>query len=304
MDVELQKITVSNIRSLIFTIRRQQVMLDSDLAKLYGVDLKRLNEQVKRNVERFPERYRFQLTNEEWEKLKSQFGASDSNSLRSQIATLKNRRGKHRKYLPFVFTEQGVSMLSAVLRSETAVKVSIQIIDAFVEMKKFLAASAGIFQRLDKIERKQAEADQKFEMVFKALQEKNKPPKQGIFYDGQIFDAYNFVVKLIKSAEKSIVLIDNFVDESVLILLSKNQNIDITIYSANLTKQLQLDVKKYNEQYKPIEIKKFKHSHDRFMIIDNKDVYHFGASLKDLGKKWFAFSRFDTDAFKILGKLK
>ncbi|NOX18290.1 MAG: ORF6N domain-containing protein [Chlorobi bacterium] len=304
MNDEIQKISVGNIKSLLFTIRRQQVMLDSDLAKLYGVDLKRLNEQVKRNVERFPERYRFQLTNEEWEKLKSQFVESDNNSLRSQIATLKNKRGKHRKYLPYVFTEQGVSMLSAVLHSETAVKVSIQIIDAFVEMKKFLSASAGIFQRLDKIERRQVETDQKFEMVFKALQDKNEPPKQGIFYDGQIFDAYNFVVKLIKSAKKSIVLIDNYVDESVLTLLSKNQNIEIKIFTSNLTKQLQLDVEKYNEQYKPIEIKKFKHSHDRFMIIDNKEVYHFGASLKDLGKKWFAFSKFDADAIKILGKLK
>ena len=293
-------VKTEDIQNKIFTIRNQQVMIDGDLAELYGVDLKRLNEQVKRNIERFPARYRFQLTKEEWEGVQSQ----SKLFLRSQNATLKNKRGQHRKYLPYVFTEQGVSMLSAVLRSETAVKVSILIIDAFVEMKKFISVNAGIFQRLDKIEQKQIETDQKFEQVFKALEEKGEMPKQGIFYDGQIFDAYQFVAGLIKKAKKSIVLIDNYIDESVLTLFSKNQKIDVTVFTRNIGKQLKLDLEKYNAQYKPVTIKKFTKAHDRFLIIDDKEIYHFGASLKDLGKKWFAFSKFDMDAVEVLGKLK
>jgi phage regulator Rha-like protein len=293
-------VKIEDIQNKIFTIRNQQVMIDGDLAELYGVDLKRLNEQVKRNIERFPARYRFQLTKEEWEGVQLQ----SKLFLRSQNATLKNKRGQHRKYMPYVFTEQGVSMLSAVLRSETAVKVSILIIDAFVEMKKFISVNAGIFQRLDKIEQKQIETDQKFEQVFKALEEKGEMPKQGIFYDGQIFDAYRFVAGLIKKARKSIVLIDNYVDESVLTLFSKNQKIDVTVYTRNIGNQLKLDLEKYNAQYKPVTIKKFTKAHDRFLIIDDKEIYHFGASLKDLGKKWFAFSKFDMDAVEVLGKLK
>jgi phage regulator Rha-like protein len=293
-------VKIEDIQNKIFTIRNQQVMIDRDLAELYGVDLKRLNEQVKRNIERFPARYRFQLTKEEWEGVQSQ----SKLFLRSQNATLKNKRGQHRKYLPYVFTEQGVSMLSAVLRSETAVKVSILIIDAFVEMKKFISVNAGIFQRLDKIEQKQIETDQKFEQVFKALEEKGEMPKQGIFYDGQIFDAYQFVAGLIKKAKKSIVLIDNYVDESVLTLFSKNQKIDVTVFTRNIGKQLKLDLEKYNAQYKPVTIKKFTKAHDRFLIIDDKEIYHFGASLKDLGKKWFAFSKMDISFIQIPDEIK
>ena len=300
MDEKEQLIHVENIQNLIFTIRNVQVILDSDLAKLYGVELKRLNEQVKRNIERFPERYRFQLTRDEW------------NDLRSQIATLKNRlqndiledkRGKHRKYLPYVFTEQGVSMLSAVLRSETAVRVSINVIDAFVEMKRFISDNAGIFQRLVKIEQKQIDTDKKFEQVFKALEEKQQQLVQGIFYDGQIFDAYEFVAGLIKKANNSIILIDNYIDETVLTMFSKNQKIDVVIYTKKITKQMKLDLKKYNSQYKPVTIKEFSRSHDRFLIIDNKEIYHFGASLKDLGKKWFAFSKMNLISLNIMEML-
>ncbi|WP_456377121.1 hypothetical protein [Lutibacter sp.] len=195
-------------------------------------------------------------------------------------------------------------MLSAVLHSQTAVEVSIKIMEAFVDMRKFILSNATIFQRLDKIEQKQIESDNKFELLFQALENNTIKPKQGIFYDGQIFDAYKFVVELIKGAEKSIVLIDNYVDETVLTLFGKNQKVNVKIYTKNISRQLKLDLDKYNAQYKSIEIKKFNQAHDRFLIIDNKEVYHFGASLKDIGKKWFAFSKFDINAIEMLGKLE
>ncbi len=193
---------ISNIQKQIHTIRGVQVMLDSDLAQLYDVETKNLNRAVSRNIERFPEKYRFQITKEEWESLQFQLTNSGKSSLRFQNGTLKEGRGKHRKYLPYVFTEQGVAMLSAVLHSETAVKVSIRIIDAFVEMKKFITVNAGVFQRLDKVEQKQLETDRKFDQIFKALEDKSIKPKQGIFYDGQAFDAYVFIADLIKTAQK------------------------------------------------------------------------------------------------------
>ena len=295
---DLTIVESTDIQEKIFTIRGVQVMLDENLAKLYQVELKRLNEQVKRNIDRFPEKFRFQLTKEEYE------------ILRSQFATLKldNSWGRHRKYLPYVFTEQGVSMLSAVLRSKTAIGVSIKIIDSFVNMRRFLQNNASIFQRLDKLEANQLqhkiESDENFEKIFKAIENKSIKPKQGIFYNGQIFDAYSFVSNLVKSAKKSILLIDNYVDESTLTILSKNQNINATIYTSKISKQLKLDIEKYNQQYKKIELKKFDLSHDRFLILDNIEVYHIGASLKDLGKKWFAFSKMDINSFEIIGKLK
>jgi len=281
----------TEIKSRIYTIRNMQVILDSDLAHLYDVETKNLNLAVKRNIARFPDSFRFQLTEDEYK------------SLRLQIETSNTKRGG-RRYLPYAFTEQGVAMLSAVLRSETAVKVSIQIMQAFVEMKKFIATNAGIFQRLDKIEQKQIIADKNFEQLFKALEDKSLPLKQGIFYDGQVFDAYVFVADLIKTATKSIVLIDNYVDETVLILLTKRKkNCTATIYTQSISKKLQLDLKKHNQQYPPIDLKTFRNAHDRFLILDNKTIYHFGASLKDLGKKWFAFSRFDKGAVDILRRV-
>ncbi len=277
------------IENKILTIRNQQVMLDRDLAELYQVETKRLNEAVKRNTERFPERFRFQLTDKELNKLVANC---------DRFAML-----KHSSSNPYAFTEQGVSMLSAVLRSDVAVQVSIKIMDAFVEMRKILTKNQDIFARLDRIELKQLETDQKFEKVFKALENKNIKPTQGVFFDGQIFDAYEFVSKIIRSATKSIILIDNYIDESTLTHLAKKEkNIKAILFTKNINKQLNLDIKKVNEQYGNFEVKKFNKSHDRFLIIDNKEVYHLGASLKDLGKKWFAFSKMDKNSVETILK--
>lgn len=279
-----------NVKNKIFTIRGKQVMIDRDLADFYEIPTKRLNEQVKRNINRFPKIFRFQLIDIEKNELVANCDRFE--------------KLKHSSVNPYAFTEQGVAMLSAVLRSKTAISISIQIMQAFVEMKRFLATNAGVFQRLDKVEQKQIESDKNFERIFKALEDKSIKPKQGIFYDGQIFDAYVFVADLIKSATKSIVLIDNYIDESVLQLLSKrNEKVSITIYTKNFTEILKQDLKKYNSQYPPISIKEFSKAHDRFLIIDETIIYHFGASLKDLGKKWFAFSRMDIGALEILNRI-
>ncbi|MBU0459718.1 MAG: ORF6N domain-containing protein [Nanoarchaeota archaeon] len=298
-------ISSDSIKNKIHTIRGVQVMLDSDLAVLYEVETRVLNQAVKRNVERFPKEFMFQLTDSEYNSLRSQIVTLDNKNLKSQIVTSSSNRGKHRKYLPFAFTEQGVAMLSGVLKSETAVKISIQIMRAFVSMRKFIASNAQLFQRIDRTEQKLLDHDNKFEQVFKLIEDKDIKPEKGIFFNGQIFDAYTFASDLIRSAKKSIILIDNYVDDSVLTLFSKReQDVKVIIYTKNMTKQLKLDLAKYNSQYPPINMKEFKESHDRFMIIDNKDVYHFGASLKDLGKKWFAFSKFDKEAFKLLERLE
>ena len=260
-------------------------MLDNHLAEFYGVETRRLNEQVKRNIERFPEEFMFRLTREEYE------------NLMSQIAISSEKHGGRRK-LPYVFTEQGVAMLSGILKSETAVKISISIISSFIAMRKFIINNAQIFQRIDTIEKRQLkyemETDEIFEKVFNALQKDELDLKQGIFYNGQIFDAHKFVSDLIRKAEKTIILIDNYIDDSVLHLFTKiKKDVEVTIYTANLSKSLVTDLKKFNAQYPPIEVNEFKDSHDRFMIIDDENVYHFGASLKDLGRKWFAFSKFE-----------
>lgn len=234
----LSKITQIEIENRIFTIRGLQVMLDAHLAELYNVETKRLNEQVKRNSERFPESFMFQLTKQEWDFLQSQNAATTSGSvLRSQNATLENKRGRHSKYLPYVFTEQGVAMLSAVLRSDIAVQVSIQIMQAFVNMRKFLLNNASVFQRLERIELKQIQTDEKFEKIFKALESGQTKPDMGIFFDGQVFDAYTFAADLIKTATQSIVLIDNYIDESVLTLLSKRkEGVSANIYIKEINK--------------------------------------------------------------------
>ena len=298
------------IQDKIYTIRGVQVMLDEDLAVLYNVETKVFNQAVKRNIERFPEKFRFQLSESEYENLRSQFVTSSlDNSLRSQIVTLESQRGKHRKYLPYVFTEQGVSMLSAVLRSQTAIEVSIKIIDTFVNMRKFLSQNASLFTRIDSIEKRQIsyeiKNDTKVDAILNAIEEKGTPQKQHIFYDGQIFDAYLFVSDIIKSAKSSIKLIDNYIDESTLVLFTKRDaKVDMKIYTKTISKQLQLDLEKHNAQYPKIDIEIFDLSHDRFLIIDEKEIYHFGASLKDLGKKWFAVSKMDINSFELLGKLK
>ncbi len=263
---KITDISKETIKNMIYTIRGLQVMLDKDLAELYQVETKNLNKAVKRNNERFPENFRFQLTQNEYDNLRFQFGTSSlDDSLRFQNGTLESQRGKHTKYLPYVFTEQGVAMLSAVLRSTIAIRVSIKIIDTFVQMKKLISQNSLIYQRLDLLEQKQYKTDDKVNMILNAIEDKSIKPKQGIFYDGQVYDAYIFVADLIKSATKSIILIDNYIDESVLTLLSKREeHISVTIYTKNITKQLQLDLEKYNTQYPKIELKKFISSHDRF----------------------------------------
>ncbi len=292
--MDKMQLTTNEINNKIYTIRNIQVMLDRDLAELYGVENKRLNEQVKRNIERFPEDFMFQLTKEELADWKSQFATSNK-----EVMGLRKS--------PYVFTEQGVSMLSSILRSDTAIQTSIKIIKSFVNMRKFLSTNAEIFQRLENIESKQLQyqqqTDNKFDKIFKAIESKQVKPTQGIFYDGQIFDAYNFISDMIRSAKQSIILIDNYIDDTVLTIFSKIPNIKVTIYTHTISKQLKLDLEKYNKQYDNITVEIFKNSHDRFIIIDEKELYHLGASLKDLGKKWFAFSKMDIGNFDLLDRL-
>lgn len=281
-------ISPMEIKNLIYTIRGKQVMLDSDLASLYQVETKNLNKAVKRNIERFPVSFCFQLTEEEVQNLRFQSGTSSVSY-------------GGRRYLPYVFTEQGIAMASAILRSDIAVKVSVEIMEAFVEMRRILISNASLFHRLDKIELKQLEADQKFEEIFKALESDKLHSEKGIFYDGQIFDAYTFISDIIRSAKISIILIDNYVDDTVLTLLGKReQSVTVKIYTKNISNQLHLDLQRYNSQYPAIEIELFSDAHDRFLIVDNTELYHIGASLKDLGKKWFAFSRMDIEIGRIL----
>ena len=280
------------IENRIFIIRGKQVMIDYHLADLFNVETKRLNEQVKRNAKRFPLSFMFQLTTLEWDNLQSQIATTEiSDDLRSQIATTKRRS------LPYVFTEQGVAMLSAVLNSDIAIDVSIQIMNTFVVMRQIFLEKSLINLRFDKIELKQLETEQKFDQVFKALESKNNIPKQGVFFDGQVFDAYELASKIIRSAQKSIVLIDNYIDETTLThLAKKDKAVKVQLLSKNSNKQLALDVKKANDQYGNFTLKIFAKSHDRFLIIDEIEVYHLGASLKDLGKKWFAFSKLDKNS--------
>lgn len=287
-----------NIENSIFLVRGKQVMLDFHLAEVYQVATKRLNEQVKRNSNRFPESFMFRLTELEWENLWSQIATSAN---QSQNATSLQ---KHRSKMPYVFTEQGVAMLSAVLKSDHAVAASIQIMDAFVKMRQVINANGWLQERIIRLETKQEETDKNFEKVFEALEKATPQPEKGIFFEGEIFDAYVLVAKLIKSAKTSIVLIDNYVDESVLTLLSKRETgVAAKVITQKITPTLQLDVNKHNQQYPPIEVTEMNTSHDRFLILDEKHLYHIGASLKDVGKKWFAFSQMDSLVNEVLNKL-
>ncbi len=291
-NIMSKEITISqqHISNKIFTIRGEQIMLDRNLAEMYQVKAIRLREQVKRNQERFPENFMFRLTEEEVETMVSQ----------NAIPSKQHLGGA----LPYAFTEQGVAMLSSVLRSDIAVKVSIQIINAFVQMRKLVGQQTVQQLRFSNIENKLVEHDQKFEQIFKAIESKDLPQK-GIFYDGQVFDAYNFVADIIREAKTSVILIDNYIDDSVFTLFTKRKkDVACTCYTQKLTKSLQLDLKKHNQQYPPIELKALKTTHDRFLIIDEKELYHLGASLKDLGKKWFGFSRMDSLCNDVLNKLK
>ena len=320
---------VEQIESLILTIRGKQVILDRDLARLYGVETGRLNEQVKRNIERFPEDFMFQLTKEEFEDWKSQFAISNGDSSRSQFATLDDEEKWKSQFaisnsikmgarkLPYAFTENGIAMLSSVLRSPMAIATNIHIMRAFNAMRHFIGSQAQVFQRLEVVERNQlalntsqaelsaqvAENNKKLEEVFRRLDDNSEKPEKGIFYDGQIFDAYSFINERIREAKKRIVLIDNYVDDSVLTMLDKrNKGVDAIVYTKNISRQLSLDFEKHNAQYSPIEVKQFDRAHDRFLCIDDT-VYLIGASLKDLGKKWFGFVKLEQPTDELLSKM-
>ena len=270
----------TDLRSLVYVVRGQQVMLDSDLAALYQVETKNFNKAVGRNIERFPENFRFQLTAEEYA------------SLRSQFVTSSGRGG--RRYLPYAFTEQGIAMLSGVLRSDVAVQMSIRIMNTFVEMRRFIANNALLFERISNIELKQLEyqksTDERFDKVFQYIDD-HAESQQKIFFDGQIYDAFSLLVSLIQKAEREIVLIDGYVDINTLNLLAKKQpNVRVKCYtyaSARLTDQ---DVAQFNAQYPALEVKRTQVFHDRFLILDGATAYHIGASLKDAGKKCFGIS--------------
>ncbi len=283
-SLALSKLEIEN---RIFTVRGIQVMIDKDLADLYQVNTKVLNQAIKRNINRFPESFRFQLT--KIEKIELVTNCDRLESL------------KHSSTTPYVFTEQGVAMISSVLKSEVAVDISIQIMQAFVAMRKFLINHASVFQRLDQLELKQLKTDDKLEHIFKALESGKPEPTQGVFFDGQIFDAYAFFSSIVKKAQKEIILIDNYIDESTLVHLSKkSKNVKVILYTKTIDKNLTLDINKVNEQYGGFEVQSFSKSHDRFLIIDADTVYHIGASLKDLGKRWFAFAKMNKESVESI----
>ena len=195
-------------------------------------------------------------------------------------------------------------MLSAVLKSDVAIDISVRIIKAFVEMRRFIHSNVLLFQRLDNLEIKQLETDKNMEYVLKAIESRDIRPKQGIFFDGQFFDAHRFVSDLFRSAERSIIIIDNYLDDTVLTHLTKRkEGVKVQLLTRNASEALAQDVEKFNKQYPPIELRKFDGAHDRFIIIDDAEIYHFGASLKDLGKRWFAFSRMEAGAAGMLARL-
>ena len=294
---KMSSVTIDGIsmQNIIYTIRGVQVVLDRDLSHFYGIENRALKQAVRRNPERFPDDFMFELSDGEIELMVSQ----------NVIPTKKHLGGAR----PFAFTEQGVASLSSVLQSEKAIFINIQIMRAFVAMRRFIATNAPIFHRLDTVERKQIEykieTDQKFEQIFAALENGSIIPKQGIFFDGQVFDAYQFVSDLIRSAGKSILLIDNYIDDTVLTHFAKRKKgVAFVVLTKTISRQLELDAKKFNAQYPPVVLKEFNNAHDRFIIIDETTVYHFGASLKDLGKKWFAFSKMDIAATQMLENIK
>lgn len=282
-DKNLTIVENREIQNMIYTFRGRQVMIDRDLAYLYNVETKVLNQAVKRNLNRFPEYFRFQLTEEEYENLRSQFVTSSED----------NTHGG-RRYMPYVFTEQGIAMLSAVLKSAVAVEVSIKIMNNFVEMRNFLLSNKEMFSRLDRVELKQLETDRKLEEVFNYIAS-NTEVKQNIFFDGQIYDAFSFIVGLIQKSKKEIILIDNYVDINTLnILCKKNKGINVVIATAGKGSLSEKDIVKFNAQYPKLSIKTTTDFHDRFLIIDKEEVYHIGASIKDAGKKSFGITKIEN----------
>ncbi len=283
------------IKNLIYNIRGKQVMLDSDVAMLYHYKTKRINETVQRNKERFPENFCFQLTELETKNL-------NKNINWSQIATasaIDEKKFRNKRYSPYAFTEQGIAMLSGLLKNDVAVQVSINIMNAFVEMRKFIVNNGKVFERLTNVEYKLLEHDKKFDEVFNELQknEENKFQQQ-IFYNGQIYDAYSLIVDIIKSAKNKIVIIDNYIDDSILKMLSKKENnVEVVILTSSNTPISKLDITKFNKQYPTLKVATTNNFHDRFILIDGTELYHCGASLKDLGKKCFAINKIEDSKF-------
>lgn len=271
---------LKDIENKIHTIRGKQVMLDEDLAELYGVETKQINRAVKRNIDRFPSDFYFQLSD------------SELMYLRYQIGTAKKDWGKKR-FNPYVFTEHGVTALSGVLRSRVASNISVKVVRSFISMRRFISQNANFFQKFHQIDQKIIDHDDKLSIIFDKLESKRLTSDEGIYFDGQVYDSHKFISDLLKTAKKEIILIDNYVTEDTLTLFS-DLNLKITIYTKEISNKLQLALGKYNQQYKPIEIKQLTRSHDRYLIIDKKETYHIGASLKDLGKKWFSFSKIDV----------
>jgi len=274
-------ITTSNgtIQNKIYTIRNLQVMLDRDLAELYGVETKRINEAVKNNPEKFPNDFMFALTQEEFNDLQSKFSTTSFSKVR---------------VFPKVFTEQGVYMLATIIKSKIATQTTLSIMRTFTNLKHFISSNSFLFDRFERIEQRLNLQDKNFNKIFETIENQDFKLTQGIFHNGQIYDAYSFVNDLLRSAEKEIILIDNFIDDTTLTLLSKYSNIQFTIITKSISKQLKLDIDKYNKQYDNLEIKISNKYHDRFLIIDKNKAYHIGASLKDLGKKVFGFSKINV----------
>ena len=285
MEEELELTTIEEIQGMIYTIRGKQVMLDSDVANLYHYETKKINQAVKRNIERFPEGFCFQLTESELENLRSQF-------VTSSLGT-GNYGG--RRYLPYVFTEQGIAMLAPLLKNKIAVQVSINIMNAFVIMRHFLKENGQVFERLTSVEYRLIEHDKKFDIVFDKLQEK-QIENQRIFFNGQIYDAYSLIIDIIKKANNKITIIDNYVDDSILEMLSKKKdNVEVVILTSNKSNIKNIDIQKFNKQYPTLKVAKTDKFHDRFIILDEKEMYHLGASIKDLGKKCFGINKIEND---------
>ncbi|MBQ3145627.1 MAG: ORF6N domain-containing protein [Clostridia bacterium] len=269
-----------NIKNLIYTIRGKQVMLDKDVAMLYHYETKKINQTVKRNIDRFPEKFCFQLNENEVENLRSQIVTS----------SLEKENYGGRRYLPYAFTEQGIAMLSGLLRNQIAVQVSINIMDAFVEMRRFLSSNSEMFNRLINVEYKLLEHDKKFDEVFNQLQQEENI-KQKIFFEGQIYDAYSLIIDIIRKAKQKILIIDNYIDDSVLKMLTKkNKDVEVVVLTSDKSNISKLDIQKFNKEYPILKVAKTDKFHDRFIAIDNKELYHCGASIKDLGKKCFGIN--------------
>ncbi len=291
----MEKSIVNGIESRIYTIREKQVMLDRDLAALYGVTTKALNQACKRNKDRFPENFAFVLT------------GAELAVLRSQFVTLEHKtigKGTHSKYFPTVYTELGVAMLSTVLKSEKAIAVSIEIMEVFVMLRHSIQTGNLMLERMDSLEKRMVAYDLKFDEINRFITH-HELPKHGIFFENQIFDAYAFFSDIVQQTKHSIILIDNYIDHSVMLQLAKRRaNVTATIYTERIPASLQLDLTKHNAQYPPITIHRIKQVHDRFLLIDEKELYHIGASIKDLGKRWFAFSRMDSLTEQVLESIE